>query len=205
MSGWLILLVLIAVSAATLRLLGLRGGILQLVGAALLFGAAGYAWQGRPELPGQERLTAQHEPPIPLTRLRQAFGGSFNPNEHWHVMAAARASRGETADAVGLMRSAVKEHPRDPSLWVGLGNALVDHAGVLMPPAQLAYERAAELSPGYPAPRFFFGLALARSGNRAAAIALWRQVLADAPAQASWRPLVEDAILAIERPQPAGS
>jgi cytochrome c-type biogenesis protein CcmH/NrfG len=103
------------------------------------------------------------------------------------------------------MRSAVKEHPRDPSLWVGLGNALVDHAGVLMPPAQLAYERAAELSPGYPAPRFFFGLALARSGNRAAAIALWRQVLADAPAQASWRPLVEDAILAIERPQPAGS
>jgi cytochrome c-type biogenesis protein CcmH len=204
MSGWLIMLILFAASAGTLRLVGLRGGLLQLAGAALLFGAAGYAWQGRPELPGQARPAAQHEPPIPLTRLRQAFDGSFNPNEHWHVMAAARASLGNTADAVGLMRSAVNEHPRDPTLWVGLGNALVDHAGVLTPPAQLAYERAAELAPGYPAPRFFFGLALARSGNRAAAITLWRQVLANAPAQASWRPLVEDAILAIEGPQ-AGS
>ena len=204
MSGWLTLLALIAVSAGTLRLLGLRGGLLQLAGAALLFGAAGYAWQGRPDLPGPHARSIQHEPPIPLTRLRQAFDGNFNPNDHWHVMAAARASRGETADAVGLMRSAVKAHPRDASLWVGLGNALVDHAGVLTPPAQLAYERAAELAPRYPAPRFFFGLALARSGERAAAIALWRKVLADAPAQASWRPLVEDAILAIDRPQ-AGS
>ena len=205
MSGWLTLLLLIAVSAGTLRLLGLRGGLFQLAGAALLFGAAGYAWQGRPDLPGSARLLVQHEPPIPLDRLRHAFDGSFNPNEHWHVMAAARASRGETADAVGLMRSAVNQHPRDPTLWVGLGNALVDHSGVLTPPAQLAYERAAELAPGYPAPRFFFGLALARSGNRAGAIALWRQVLAEAPAQASWRPLVEDAILAIDRPQAAGS
>ena len=200
MSGWLILLALIAVSAGTLRLLGLRGGLLQLAGAALLFGAAGYAWQGRPNLPGQARLSAQHEPPVPLTRLRQAFDGNFNPNEHWQVMAAARASRGETADAVGIMRSAVNAHPRDPTLWVGLGNALVDHAGVLTPPAQLAFERAADLAPGYPAPRFFFGLALARSGNRAGAITLWRQILAEAPAQASWRPLVEDAILAIDRP-----
>ena len=201
MSGWITLLVLIGASAGTLRLLGLRGGLLQLVGAALLFGAAGYAWQGRPELPGQARQTVQHKPPIPLTRLRQAFDGNFNPNEHWHVMATARASRGETADAVGLMRSSVNEHPRDPTLWVGLGNALVDHAGVLTPPARLAYERAAELAPAYPAPRFFFGLALARSGDRAGAIALWRQVLAEAPAQATWRPLVEDAILAIDPPQ----
>jgi len=204
MSGWVILLTLIAVSVGTMRLLGLRGGLLQLAGAALLFGAVGYAWQGRPDLLGQKRLIVQHEPPIPLTRLRQAFDGNFNPNEHWHAMAAARSSLGITADAVGLMRSAVNEHPRDPTLWVGLGNALVDHAGVLTPPAQLAYERAAELAPGYPAPRFFFGLALARSGNRAGAIALWRQVLAEAPAQASWRPMVEDAILAIDRPQ-AGS
>ena len=92
----------------------------------------------------------------------------------------------------------------DPTLWVGLGNALVDHSGVLTPPAQLAFERARDLAPTYPAPGFFLGLALARSGEGAAAIAIWRSVLAEAPAEASWRPLVEDAILAIEKPQ-AGS
>ena len=75
---------------------------------------------------------------------------------------------------------------------------------MLTPPAQLAYERAAMLAPTYPAPRFFYGLALARSGKSAEAVAQWRQLLAGAPAQASWRPLVEDAILAIDRPQ-AGS
>jgi cytochrome c-type biogenesis protein CcmH len=204
MSGWLILLLLLLASGIALRLSGARAGVLQLAGAALLFGAAGYAWQGRPDLPGESRGAAQKTPPVPLTRLRQAFDGNFNPNQHWQVMAEGRAALGKTEDAVALMRSAVRQHPRDATLWVGLGNALVDHSGVLTPPAQLAYERAAELAPTYPAPRFFLGLALARSGESATAIALWKSVLADAPAEASWRPLVEDAILAVERPQ-AGS
>ena len=204
MIGWLILLALLIASIGALWLLGIRGGVLQLAGAALLFGAAGYAWQGRPSLPGLAQADVRNEPPIPLTRLRQAFDGNFSPNQHWHVMAGSYAGRGRTADAVGVMRSAVNEHPRDPTLWVGLGNALVDHSGVLTPPAQLAFERAAALAPTYPAPRFFYGLALARSGNGPAAVALWKQLLADAPAEASWRPLVEDAILAIDRPQ-AGS
>ena len=204
MTGWLTLLILLAVSGGTLWLLGVRGGMMQLAGAALLFGAAGYAWQGRPVLAGQARAAARRAPPIPLARLRQAFDGNFNPSQHWQVMAASFAARGQTAEAVGVMRSAVNQHPRDPTLWVGLGNALVDHSGVLTPPAQLAYERASELAPTYPAPRFFYGLALARSGGGAAAIAVWRQLLAEAPAEASWRPLVEDAILAIERTQ-AGS
>ena len=201
MTGWLILLMLLLASALALRLLGLRAGMLQLAGAALLFGAAGYAWQGRPGLSGQGRSATQKEPPIPLTRMRQAFDGNFNRNQHWLALSDSLAARGNTADAVGILRSAVKQHPRDPTLWVGLGNALVDHAGVLTPPAQLAYERAAELAPTYPAPRFFYGLALARSGNGAGAVAIWRQVLADAPAQASWRPLVEDAILALNPPR----
>ena len=49
-------------------------------------------------------------------------------------------------------------------LWVGLGNALADHAGTMTPAAELAFARAAELAPGYPAPPFFLGLAkLARA------------------------------------------
>ncbi|HEX6218167.1 MAG TPA: tetratricopeptide repeat protein [Sphingomicrobium sp.] len=204
MSGWLIIIALLAASAATLRVMGVRSGILQLAGAALLFGAAGYAWQGRPDLSGQARLAAEREPPVPLTRLRQAFDGNFNPNQHWLAIAESFAARGRTADAVGVMRAATKEHPRDPTLLVGLGNALVDHSGVLTPPADLAFRRAAELAPAYPAPRFFYGLALARSGNGAAAIDIWKRLLADSPAEASWRPLVEDAILAIDRAQ-AGS
>ena len=68
----------------------------------------------------------------------------------------------------------------------------------------MAYERAAELAPGHPAPLFFLGLAEARSGNPKEAARLWREILANAPADASWRPLVENGLLAIEQPQ-AGS
>ena len=95
----------------------------------------------------------------------------------------------------------MREHPGDPQLWIGLGNALVDHAGVLTPAAEFAFERAAELAPGHPAAPFFLGLALARSGDRAGAVKLWRKMLAEAPADAGWRPLVEDAIAALS-PRP---
>jgi len=100
---------------------------------------------------------------------------------------------------VNILQNAVHRYPRSPHLWIGLGNALVDHAHGLTPPAELAYRRAAELSPGYPAPPFFYGLALARSGDRAGAVRLWKQILADAPRDASWRPLVEQGIAVLER------
>lgn len=204
MNGWVLILGLLAASVATLRLLGLRSGMLQLAGAALLFGAAGYAWQGRPQLSGASPTAAAHAPPIPLTRLRHAFYGEFTSSERWLRMSDGMASRGNRADAARVLQTAVRHHPNDPQLWVGLGNALVDQAGAVTPPAQLAYARAIELTPDYPAPRFFLGLALARSGNREGALLLWRSVLADAPAEASWRPLVEDAVRTLDRPQ-AGS
>ena len=204
MSGWLFLLVLLAVSLFALRLLGVRAGLLQFAAAALLFGAAGYAWQGRPGLAGATADQVSKAPPIPLTSLRHAFYGEFTGSESWLRMSEGMASRGNLADASGIRQTAVRRHPTDPHLGIGLGNALVDQAGVMTPPAELAYGRAIELTPDYPAPRFFLGLALARSGNRGGALLLWRSVLADAPADASWRPLVEDAIASLDRPQ-AGS
>ena len=202
MSGWLILAGLLALGLGVLRVLGLRGPMLQLGAAALLVGAAGYALQGRPSLPGSPRATATAREVLPLTGARNAFFGQFSRTGHWLLMADSMARSGRTADAAGLLRSAVREHPNDPALWVGLGNALVDHSGVLTPAAQLAYERAVELAPGHPAARFFFGLALARSGDRAGAVTLWRRILAEASADASWRPLVEDAVAALESPAP---
>ena len=201
MSGWFALLLLIGATLAAFWLLRVRGAMLQMVGAALLFGAAGYAFLGRPGLPSSQRTTDQRQAPIPVTNLRHAFFGRFTPTEHWLVISESLSSRGKTQEAAGILQSAVREHPGDPSLWIGLGNALADHAGTLTPASDLAYRRAIELSPGYPAPRFFYGLALARSGDGQAAITLWRQILAEAPADASWRPIVEDAIAALEGPR----
>ena len=200
--GWLILLALLAASLAAFWLLGLRGGFLNAAAAALLIGAAGYALQGNPDLPGSPAQSGEARDVLPLTEARHAFFGSFTPAESWLTISDALAHHGNAADAVGILQNAVRRYPGDAQLWIGLGNALVDHARGLTPPADFAYRRAAELAPGHPAAPFFYGLALARSGDRPAAVAIWRRILAHAPADAGWRPLVEQGVATLSATSP---
>jgi cytochrome c-type biogenesis protein CcmH len=169
----------------------------MLSASAMLFGCIGYVVQGHPGLAGSPREAQSLQAPIPLTDMRHAFFGNFTGEESWLSISDALARSGDTEEAVGVLQNAVGKYPRNAQLWVGLGNALVDHAGVLTPASEYAYERAAELAPGHPAPVFFMGLALARSGDGQGALALWKQVLAQAPADAPWRPMIEDAVAAL--------
>ncbi|MBA3576270.1 MAG: tetratricopeptide repeat protein [Sphingomonas sp.] len=202
MSGWMMLILLVALAVAVMWWLGLRGSLLQLGGAALLLGCAGYGLQGSPQVAGSPRAAHSGEPPVPLTKMRHAFFGQFTSSESWMRISEALASRGNSESAVTVLRSAVRENPGNPALWIGLGNALVDHSKGMSPASEFAYRRAAELAPGHPAPAFFMGLALARSGDREGAILLWQNVLANAPADATWRPLVEDALAVLRTPVP---
>lgn len=203
--GWAALLGLIAASLGLLRALGVRGGLLTASAAALLLGASGYALQGRPGLGGAPASGENARAIFPLTEARHAFFGHFTPAESWLRMSEALARDGKSEDAVNILQNAVQHYPGDAQLWIGLGNALVDHAHGLTPPAELAYRRAAELTPGHPAAPFFYGLALARSGDRQSAVTMWRQILKDAPRDAEWRPLVEQGVAALsgEPPMPS--
>ena len=203
MMGWLALLLLIVLSLGFLWLLGARGGLLTASAAALLLGASGYAFQGNPDLPAARAVGGEGRDAFPLTDARHAFFGSFTPAESWLRMSEALARDGQSEDAVGILQNAVKRYPGDPQLWIGLGNALVDHARGLTPPAELAYKRAAALAPGHPGAPFFYGLALARSGDRQSAVAIWQQILKTAPADAGWRPLVEQGVEALGGPSAA--
>jgi len=198
--GWVILLVLIAASLGLLWCLGARGGLLTASAAALLLGATGYALQGRPNLAGSVAASGEGHEVFPLTDARHAFFGYFTPAESWLRMSEALERDGQSEDAVGILQNAVKKYPGDPQLWIGLGNALVDHARGLTPPAELAYKRAEQMAPGHPGAPFFYGLALARSGDRQGAVATWLQILKSAPKEAGWRPLVEQAVAALSGP-----
>jgi cytochrome c-type biogenesis protein CcmH len=198
--GWITLMLLIVASLGFLWLLGMRGGLLTASAAALLLGASGYALQGSPDLPAARAQGGEGHDIFPLTDARHAFFGNFTPAESWLRMSEALERDGHSEDAVNILQNAVKRYPGDPQLWIGLGNALVDHARGLTPPAELAYKRAAVLAPGHPGAPFFYGLALARSGDRAAAVAVWQQILKTAPATAEWRPLVEQGVAALSIP-----
>ena len=204
--GWLILFALVAAAAGALWWLGrLRGAALQLALATLMVGGAGYALQGRPSLSGSPREGGRRAAPLPLTEPRQAMLGRFNQSDRWLTIAEGFAARGDTGEAVGAIRAGLNAHPDDFGLWIGLGNALVDHAGMLTPAANLAFARARELAPRHPAPLFFEGLALARSGEREQALGLWQQALALTPPGTSYRPMIEGGISALSTPAEAGA
>jgi cytochrome c-type biogenesis protein CcmH len=203
--GWAILLLLVAASLGGLWLFGVRGGLLKAAAAALLLGASGYAIQGSPDLKGAPAEGNQGRSVVPLTEARHAFFGDFSPEESWLRISEALARDGKTEDAVGVLQNAVNRYPTDEQLWIGLGNALVDHARGLTPAAELAYQRAAEVAPGRPAAPFFYGLAVARSGDRAAAVEIWQRILAKAPANASWRRLIAQGVVALSARPPAQS
>lgn len=201
--GLAILLGLIVLSLGALWLFRVRGAGLTASAAALLLGGAGYAFQGSPWLPGAPVQNMEAQNVLPLTEARHAFFGDFSFAEPWLRMSEALARDGKSVDAVGILQNAVKRYPGDPQLWIGLGNALVDHGHGLSPAAELAYKRAEQVAPGHPAAPFFYGLALARSGDRDGAVTLWKHILATAPPNASWRPLVEQGVAALSTPAAA--
>ena len=142
---------------------------------------------------------------VPLAQARHAFFGNFSGEESWLTMSEALGRAGDTEDAVGILQNAIRRYPRNIQLWIGLGNALVDHARGLTPPAELAYKHAAALMPGHPAAPFFYGLALARSGDSQGASAVWQRALAKAPADAPWRPLLVQGIAVVSRAPPTAT
>ena len=98
-----------------------------------------------------------------------------------------------------MLLSALRDRPDDANLWLGLGNALVAHGdGMLSPGAQFAYRRALAIDPDGPAPRYFYGLALAQAGQLQAARDLWAPLAARAPADSDVRKELEANIARID-------
>jgi cytochrome c-type biogenesis protein CcmH len=201
--GWALIFVLAAAALIALwRLARLDTAALQLVAAALLFGIAGYAWQGRPTMAGApaDRTEKAEVRETDFSRTREDVLGRFDTAWRWLNVADGLQRAGDTEGAVDVIRAAIRAHPDNPDLWIGLGNALVVHGnGLMSPAADLAFRRAEGLEPGHPAPRFFYAVALAEGGRFTDAEAIWRDLLATTPAKLSWRPLIEQRIQAVEQ------
>ncbi len=195
--GWLILLGLAALAVAALwRFGGLDPSLRLAVAAALTLAAAGYAWQGSPgrlgAAPESARARVAGTADRAFTVERRILFGNFSTAEPWLITADAYLRIGQTEAATSLLRSAIRQNPRDPVLWLGLADALTAHAqGLVTPAARLAFARAQQLDPSSPAPRWFLGLALVGAGDVPGARREWEALLADAPRDTSWRPTLE--------------
>ena len=206
MMGWIIIFVLVLICAAALIWLGkLSRTIYEITAAALLLGVAGYAWQGNPGMAGVsvEPKEAPNSFDDTTIDARNELGERFGTAQEWLVFSDSLNRSGKHGAAANYLRNGVKEHPEDPDLWVGLGNALVVHAnGVITPAAQFAFQKAADLSPEHPGPPFFLGLAYAQSGKIDQARAIWTELLARSSEDAPWREDLESRLATMEQIQP---
>lgn len=193
--GYLWLLILLIVVAGGLWLAGkLRGPAIQVMLATMFVGAAGYALQGNPTLAGAPKEDEAPTPALALTGPRQAMLGTFTGGERFLLVADAFARRGNTSEEIGAVKAGLKRYPDDLALRIGLANALVDHAQMMTPAAELAFEKARALNPRHPAPYFFEGLARARGGDPEAGLALLRRSLALTPEGVSYRPMIAQGV-----------
>jgi cytochrome c-type biogenesis protein CcmH len=207
MMGWIILFLFVLICAAALIKLGkLSRATYEMTAAALLLGVAGYAWQGHPGMAGVSIVPTEQPNSFDEDTIdaRNEMGERFGTAREWLIFSDSLNRAGKHGAAANYLRNGVKEHPDDPDLWVGLGNALVVHAnGVVTPAAQFAFQKAADLSPEHPGPPFFLGLAYAQSGKIDQARQIWTELLARSSEDAPWRSDLESRLAAMERMQPS--
>ncbi len=169
--------------------------LLPLVAATL------YLANGSPQLPGQPlqaRLRAVHQETSIAALVSQAEAHlERNPDDArgYEVLAPIYLRLGRFADAVHARRKLIALTGENGERQSDLGEALVAASnGIVTADAKSAFERALALDPDELKAKFYIGMAAEQDGDRGKAAAIWRDMIDKAPADASWLPMVRDAL-----------
>jgi cytochrome c-type biogenesis protein CcmH len=163
---------------------------LALFGAVLVFGIAGYAWQGSPGLASapKARAAVEGSQGEAMVEGRSALFDRSTPPPAYLITSDAFARQGRFSDAGALLQKGLKENPRDQEGWLALAMALVGHAdGYVTPAAVQAFARAEAIDPRHPGAAYFLGNAYFQSGEIVAARNVWKGLVDRSPADAPWR------------------
>lgn len=189
MMGWLAIigLALVAFVAGLVLLKGHRQ-LWTLLAAVLVFGLAGYAWQGSPDYAAAPAEAMQDGPrgnPALVDARREFFDPADVP-ANLVTVADGFARKGDFERAAQILQQVVADDPEDGEAWLALSIALTEHArGRLNKPAVFALQQAYAKLDDNPAPAFFDGINALRTGDAPTARDIWADALAatdeDAP------------------------
>jgi cytochrome c-type biogenesis protein CcmH len=180
-------------SAALIALVGLP--ILS-VGLYLPLGSPGLA-----DFPLAERVRAPATTQ-PLDNLVAQVEAHLEKNptdgRGWNVLAPVLTRLGRYDDAVRAYRNSITYNGDSAERRADLGEALTGAAGgVVTADAKAEFERAVAMNAGEVKAHYFLGLAAEQDGSRDEAASIWRALLAQAPQDAPWRPLVQAALVRV--------
>ena len=116
----------------------------------------------------------------------------------WNVLAPVLARLGRYDDAVRAYRNSIRYNGDSAERRADLGETLAAAAGgVVTAEAKAEFERAVALNADEIKASYFLGLAAEQDGRTNEAASIWRAMLAKAPADAPWRPLVQAALVRV--------
>src|SRR6516162_9822287 len=168
----------------------------------LILGPLGfYVAIGSPQIPGEPafarvKIPRGHESIASLVGQVEAHL-TRNPNDGagWEVLAPVYARLGRLDDAVNARKKALMLNGGTAAREADLGEAETAAAnGVVTAEAKAAFERAVARDPKEAKARYFLGLAAEQDGRNEEAAALWRSMLAEAPAGAPWAGFIRQAL-----------
>jgi cytochrome c-type biogenesis protein CcmH len=185
-----------------------RRRIAALVGAVVLlplFAVRFYAGLGSPDLPGAplaSRAAADREAAdigALIARIERHLEEHPDDGRGWEVIAPVYLKLERFEDTAKARRNALRLLGSTAQREVDLGAALALAAGgVVTADAKAAFDRAAAMEPGNVQAMFFLGVAAQQDGHDAEAVRIWRNLMATAPPDAPWLPLVRDRLARVE-------
>jgi cytochrome c-type biogenesis protein CcmH len=117
----------------------------------------------------------------------------------WNVLAPVLARLGRYDEAVRAYRNSITYSGESAERRADLGEAIAGAAGgIVTSEAKAEFERAIALNAEQAKASYFLGLAAEQDGRTADAGSIWRAMLAKAPADAPWRPLVQAALARLD-------
>lgn len=157
----------------------------------------GYLVLGSPQLPGmplaerQAKPLTEQDPQMLLARIEAHLRANPEDGPGWDVIAPYYLKIRRFEEAATAYSNALRLEGESAGRLSGLGEALTQaEGGTVTADARDAFARALALEPSLVRPRFYLAMALEQQGELTEAEAAWRDLLADAPEQAPWRPVV---------------
>jgi cytochrome c-type biogenesis protein CcmH len=116
----------------------------------------------------------------------------------WLILAQSYTAMQRNTEAAEAFRHAYELSGKDATYAADYGEALVAAAdATVTPQASALFEQALKADPSEPRSRFYLGLAKAQAGQAREAIAMWRSLETDSPADAQWLPAVREMIRSV--------
>jgi cytochrome c-type biogenesis protein CcmH len=130
-----------------------------------------------------------------VAQVEQHLASNPTDGRGWSVLAPVLARLGRLDEAVRAFRNSITYNGESSERRADLGEALVAAAGgVVTADAKAEFDRAIALNADELKASYYLGLAAEQDGRASEAANLWRAMLAKAPPEAAWRPLVQAAL-----------